>query len=167
MITINDRDMRRAMNALGRAFRADKMNRRIKTEVSKKLRAAMRPMVEERKARVLSLPSRGGSRVGGSARSAVAKKVSGATRWSGRDTGVSIVQRARGMPRDFQYVGRMFNRTEGWQPQNLAGESTTQVMRPSGWFDDASATDAVKVRGEIVEALEEVAGTMAAEIRRI
>lgn len=167
MIRIDDRDLRRVMNSLGRAFRADKTSRRIKTETSKRLRAAMAPMVAERKARVLALPSKGGARRGGSMRAAVARKVQGATRWGGRDVGVSIIQRARGMPRDFQYAGRMFNRTEGWNPKNLAGETETQTMRPAKWFDDAAMDDYPMVRDQIVEALESAAATMADEIRRI
>lgn len=167
MIQIDDSDLKRAMNHLARAFRADKANAAIKRETSKRLRSAMAPMVADRKSRVLALPSKGGPRKNGSMRSAVAKKVAGATRWSGRDTGVSIVQRARGMPRGFQYSGRMFNRTEGWNPKNLGGETETQVMRPARWFDDAATSDAPMVRGQIIEALESAAATMAGDIRRI
>lgn len=167
MIVIDDSDLRRAMNHLARAFRADKTSKVIKRETSKRLRAAMRPMVEKRKARVLALPSKGGARAGGSIRAAVARKVTGSTRWSGRDTGVSVIQRARGMPRNFQYAGRVFNRVEGWNPQNLGGEVETQVMRPAQWFDDVADEDVPMVRGLIVDALEDVAATMASDIRRI
>lgn len=155
------------MNHLGQAFRADKTTKLIKRETARKLRQALGPMVADRKSRVLALPSKGGPRQGGSMRSAIAKKVAGSTRWSGRDTGVSIVQRARGMPRNFQYSGRMFNRTEGWQTQNLGGEVETQVMRPDKWFDDAAIEDTPMIREQISEALDAAAATMAIDIRRI
>jgi hypothetical protein len=167
MIRMDDRDLRRAMNHLAKAFKADKANKVIKRETSKRLRKALAPMVADRKARVLALPSRGGPRPGGSMRQAVARKTVGATRWTGKNTGVSIIQRARGMPRDFQYAGRMFNRAEGWHPQNLAGEVETQIMTPSRWFDDAAAADKPKVRQELMEALAFAADKMADDIRRV
>jgi hypothetical protein len=165
MIRIDDRDLRRAMNHLGRAFRAEGVSKDIKRSVSKRLRSILAPMVAERKARVLALPSQGKSKT--SMRQAIARKISANTRWSGRNTGVSIVQRARGMPRDFQYAGRAFNRESGWHPQNLGGTVTTQRMEPTDWFDGASSTDYPMVRQEIIQALDEVAGKMANEIRRI
>ena len=165
MIEIRDRDIQDAMRVLGRAFRADKTNRVLKRELMKRLRTVMRPMVEERKARVLALPSKGHSQPGGSMRQAVARKVAANTRWSGDRAGLSIVQRARGMPRDFQYAGRMFNREEGWNPTNLGGVSETQVMRPADWFDGASDGDYPAVRHEVVQAIAEAADSIARDIR--
>lgn len=166
-IRIDDDDLRRAMGHLGRALRAPGVNRKIKRQVSARLRKIMKPMVQERKSRVLALPSKGHTQPGGSMRQAIARKVAANTRWTGRDSGVSIVQRARGMPRDFQYAGRAFNREEGWNPQTLGGEIENQQVRPAAWFDGAATGDAPRVRQEIIGALDEVAGTLADEIRRI
>lgn len=165
MIRIDDRDLRRAMNHLAKAFRAEGVSKHIKRDVSKRLRSIMAPMVAERKARVLALPSQG--RSSPSMRQAIARKIAANTRWSGRNTGVSIVQRARGMPRDFQYAGRVFNREGGWHPQNLGGEVVTQQIEPANWFDGAATDDYPMVRNEIIQAINDVAGTMADEIRRI
>lgn len=167
MIELDDKDLRRAMNLLGRAFNADKANRTIKRSVSKRLRGIMAPMVADRRARVMRLPSKGHSQPGGSMRAAIAKKITANTRWSGKNTGISIVQRARGMPRDFQMAGRAFNREEGWNPKTLGGESQRQQITPAQWFDGADTKDGMRARREITAALEEVAGTMASEIRRI
>lgn len=166
MLRIDDSDLRRAMQHLARAMRAEGVNKHIKRDVSKKLRGLMRPLVEKRRAAVLRLPSKGHS--GQGMRHAIAQKVVAATRWSGKSGGVSIIQRARGMPRDFQMAGRAFNRAEGWNPQNLAGEEEHQQMTPIEWFDSqADPSEARMVRHQVVQALDEVAGTLADEIRRI
>jgi hypothetical protein len=101
-------------------------------------------------------------------RAAVAKKVVAATRWSGKSGGVSVIQRARGLPRNFQMAGRAFNRASGWDPQNLAGETMHQEMTPVEWFDaEADNSERRIVRQQVIQALDEVAGTLANEIRRI
>lgn len=166
MIRIDDSDLRRAMNHLARAMRSEKVSKSIKRDTSKRLRMLMRPLVEKRKAAVLRLPSKGHSGTG--MRQAVAKQTRAATRWSGKSGGVSIVQRARGMPRNFNMAGRMFNRAEGWNPKNLAGEIEHQQVTPVEWFDSqADVAEARVVRHQIVQALDETAGTLANEIRRI
>lgn len=166
VIEIDDRDIRRAMLSLGRALRADGVNKQIKREVSKRLRDIMKPMVDKRKSAVMRLPSKG--HVGASMRAAIAKQTRAATRWSGQQGGVSIVQRARGMPRNFNMAGRMFNRAEGWNPRTLGGEITHQQVRPVAWFDSAADQSEVShARQEIVQALERTADRLASEIRRI
>lgn len=167
MIQIDDSDLRRAMSHLARAMRAEGVSKKIKRDTSKKLRTLMRPMVDKRRAAIMRLPSSGLAQ-GESMRSAIAKKIVASTRWSGKSGGVSIIQRARGMPRQFQMAGRAFNRAEGWNPQNLAGETVHQQMTPIEWFDSqADAREAREVRHQIIAALDETAGSLADEIRRI
>jgi hypothetical protein len=126
----------------------------------------MRPMVEKRKAAAFRIPSSG--HPGPSMRQAIAKQIRAATRWSGEQGGVSIAQRGRGMPRKFNMAGRAFNRSEGWHPKNLGGVKVHQQVRPVEWFDRVQdATETNHARQEIVQALEDVAGTLASEIRRI
>lgn len=150
-------------------MRAEGVNKSIKREASKKLRKLMRPLVQKRRTRVLNLPN--GPSYGHSGegmRIAIAKQIRAATRWSGKSGGVSVVQRARGMPRGFNMAGRVFNRPEGWNPQNLAGEVRHQQVTPVHWFDGASdAGERNLVRREVIQALDAVAGTLADEIRRI
>jgi hypothetical protein len=123
-------------------------------------------MVLKRRAAVRALPSKGHS--GQNMRQAIARSIRAATRWSGKSGGVSVIQRGRGMPRDFRYAGRAFNREEGWNPTNLAGEVETQKVRPAEWFDSAAdVAEAKLARRQIIEALDDVAGTLADEIRRI
>jgi hypothetical protein len=166
MIEMDDKDIKRVMHALSREMNSSKAGKIIKREVSKRLREIMRPMVEKRKAAVLRLSSKG--HVGPSMRQAIAKQIKATTRWSGQSGGVSIAQKARGMPRSFPMAGRMMNRSEGWNPKSLGGETFHQQVRPVEWFDSqADQGDKTRARHEIVEALEETAGRLASEIRRI
>lgn len=166
MIKIDDSDLRRAMNHLSRAMSAEGVNRKIKRDVSKRLRGLMTPLVAKRRASVLSLPSSGHS--GEGMRQAIAKQIRASTRWSAKSGGVSIIQRGRGMPRDFNMAGRAFNRTEGWNPTNLGGTTVHQQMTPVEWFDSVQdATETRQIRHQVIEALDDVAGSLADEIRRI
>lgn len=166
MIRIDDSDLRRAMQHLARAMSAEGVSKSIKRNTSKRLRTIMKPMVEKRKTAVLRLPSSGHS--GASMRQAIAKQTRAATRWKGKSGGVSIIQRARGMPRGFNMAGRAFNRPQGWNPQSLGGETVHQQMTPVLWFDaESDNSERRQVRQHIVEALNETAGTLADEIRRI
>ncbi len=163
VVRLDNDDLVAAMRHLNRAFAG--VDKKIKRQASAKLRKLMRPLAEKRKTAVLRLPSKGHS--GPSMRQAIAKQIRPATRWSGSRGGVSIVQRARGMPRDFPMAGRAFNREEGWNPKNLAGETEHQQVTPAAWFDsEADVKEQRLVRQELIQALDEVAGSLADEIRR-
>jgi hypothetical protein len=156
MIELDGSDMRRAMQGLRRGMAASS-DKTIKRDVSKRLRQIMDPAVRQLRTRVMQLPSKGHK--GQSMRAAIAKQTKAATRWSGQNTGVSIIQRARGMPRDFRMAGRAFNRSEGWQPQALGGITMHQQVRPAGWFDGGiDGGLRRRAQGQMIEALEDAAG---------
>ncbi len=155
-------DVKEEMWRLKKAMAEAVDNKTLKRELSKRLRKLLNPLVAEQRAKVLALPSKGHS--GQSMRQMVARKTVGATRWAGENTGVSVIQRARGMPRDFQMAGRMFNREEGWNPTTLAGESVTQQMSPSGWFDDTATEKRPEIAHEVRAALEDAAAKIARSV---
>lgn len=154
------------MRHLARQFNGPGVSKTLKRKTSTKLRKIIQPMVVKRRAAVRALPSKGGFRQGGSIRQAVARQTRAGTRWSGKDTGVQVIQRARGMPRDFRYAGRMFNRELGWNPVTLDGSSRHQEMTPANWFDEPMKEDRKIARRQIIEALEETAGILARDIGR-
>lgn len=166
VIKIDDDDLKAAMRHLARQFNGPGVSKTLKRKTSAKLRKIIEPMVAKRRAAVRALPSRGGVRQGGSMRQAVAQKTRAGTRWSGKDVGVQIIQRARGMPRDFRYAGRMFNREIGWDPVSLDGSQRHQQMRPAGWFDEPMKEDRRIARRQVIEALEETAAILAKDIGR-
>jgi len=165
MIRIDESDLKDAMRHLGRAMAKAEHGKTIKRETAKKLRRILKPLVDERRARVRALPSKG--HAGEGMRAAIARKTNANTRWSGRDPGVSIRVRGRGMPRGFRFAGRAFNREGGWNPTTLGGIVEHQEMQPAQWFDGANTKDRPMVRKEVIAALSDAADKIAADIRRI
>lgn len=160
-----DSDLPEALQAIARAVGSEADGRKLKRELAKRIRGVMEPARQKVIARLLALPSQG--RSGISMRQAIARQTRASVRFKGRDTGVSLVQRARGMPRDFQYAGRAFNRPEGWNVTTLGGAQVVQQMRPVEWFDqpiqDFVPTEA---RMEVWLALEDTARRIARETDR-
>jgi hypothetical protein len=154
-----DSDIKEKMVAIKRAMAEGAGGKTLKRELSKRLRGLMNPLVMEQRRKVLALPSKGGSRQ--SMRQAIARQTRAATRWSGQNMGVSIIQRGRAMPRSFNMAGRMFNREEGWHPTSLGGETRHQQIRPAQWFDAPTAGKRGEVGRQVHAALEETAAKIA------
>lgn len=157
-----DSDIKEKMAHLKKAMAEAADGKVLKKELAKELRGIMNPLVAEQRRKVLSLPSKGGHSQ--SMRQAVARQTKAATRWSGRNMGVQIIQRARSMPRNFNMAGRMFNRADGWNPTTLGGETVHQQMRPAGWFDDVTAGQRPEVGRKVHQALERTAAKIASSV---
>jgi hypothetical protein len=158
-----DSDIKEKMAELKRAMADAADGKELKKQLAKRLRGLMNPLVEEQRAKVLRLPSKGKAH-GQSMRQAIARQTKAATRWSGRNMGVQIIQRARSMPRNFDYAGRAFNREEGWHPTSLAGETHHQQVRPAQWFDSVTAGKRPAVAHEVHAALDETAAKIASSV---
>ncbi len=155
-----DSDVQAQMRRLGLALRVHSDGKTLKKDIAKRLRKIAGPLAKEQKARVLRLPSKG--HAGSSMRQAIARQTRAATRWGGRDVGISVIQRARGMPRDFNMAGRAFNREDGWHPTTLGGESVHQQMTPTGWLDDVPVGVRPDAAREVRAALDDLAAKIAA-----
>lgn len=164
MIKYDASDLASVMRDINRSMKAAEGGKLMKRKVSAKLRKIAKPLVDEQKTRVLALPSKG--HAGASMRQAIAKRTRAATRWGGKNPGISIVQRGTGMPRDFRLAGRAFNRAEGWNPSNLGGITQHQQMKPAAWFDEPTKGARPAIKHELLAALEEVADTMARAAHR-
>src|SRR3954463_395961 len=162
MVASLETDIRKKMQTLAGAFKEGKAPKTMKRELSKQLRGIAKPLETRMKERVLRLPSKG--HPGPSMRQAIAQKTRAATRWSGDNIGVSVIQRSRGMPRNFRMAGRMFNREEGWNPTNLAGAVEHQEMRPTQWFDGETVGMRPQMQREVVQALDAAAVKIASTI---
>lgn len=156
-------DIAKRMQGLKRAMQAGADGKILKRELSKRLRGVLDPLVQEQKSRVLRLPSKGHS--GPSMRQAIARQIKAGTRWSGNNTGVQVVQKARGMPRDFRMAGRMFNREDGWNPQTLGGEVQHQEVSPANWFDQPTEGARPEVTREVHAALVAAAAKIGQQAR--
>lgn len=164
MIEIDPDDYREAMRAIGRAVGKEADGKALKRDLARKLRAIIGPLREKVVARLMSLPSSGHS--GEGMREAIARQTKAGTRFGGKNAGVQLVQRTRGMPRNFPYAGRAFNREEPWTPTTLGGIQVTQQMQPAQWFDGPIQDEAPgEAQAAILEALEETAERIARNTR--
>lgn len=157
-----DSDIKEKMAHLKKAMAEASNGKEIKRALSKELRGIMNPLVAQQRARVMRIPSKGGHSQ--SMRQAIARQTKAATRWSGNSMGVQVIQRARSMPRGFQYAGRAFNREEGWHPQNLGGEVVHQQIRPAQWFDGATKGEREPIGRKVHQALEQAAAKIASSV---
>jgi hypothetical protein len=147
------------MKRLKLAMAAEQDGKLLKRDIAKQLRKISGPLATKQRASVRALPSKGHS--GPSMRQAIARQVRVATRWSGRDVGISVIQRARAMPRDFNMAGRAFNREEGWNPTTLGGETVHQQAVPTGWFDNHTEGIKPEAAREVRTALQQMADRIA------
>jgi hypothetical protein len=159
VIELSVDQQRDAMKAVARAMAAESDGKALKRDLAKRLRSIMDPLKVQVTQRLMQIPTTGHE--GESLRQAVKRQVRAATRFSGRNTGVSLTQRARSMPRSFQYAGRALNRPEGWQPISLGGATLHQEARPVEWFDEPTSRSAEKAKREVTEALADMARRIA------
>lgn len=155
-----DTDIKQKMAGLKSAMAAAADGKVMKRELSKRLRTIVKPLEAQMKRKVQSLPSKG--HPGAGMRQAIARQTRAATRFTGQNMGVSVVQRARGMPRDFRMAGRMFNRQAGWNPTGLGGVKVHQQVRPAQWFDGETVGIRPQAQREMIKALDETAAILAA-----
>lgn len=156
-------DVKEKMGKLKRAMAEAADGKIMKREISKELRTIVQPLEQRMRRRMLSLPSKG--HPGPSMRQAIARQTKAATRWSGQNAGVSVVQRARAMPRDFRLAGRAFNRESGWNPKTLGGVVEHQQIRPAEWFDGETVGVRPEAQREIIRALDKTAAILAARAK--
>lgn len=155
MIELSIDAQRSGLQQIARALKAEEDGKRLKRELAKNLRTVMEPIRQQMLARLMRVGS-------GEMSQAIARSVRPGVRFSGRNTGVSLVQRARGMPRNFPYAGRAFNRVEGWHPKNLGGVTIHQVATPVQWFDEPTKGAQVEARLAVIEAVEDMSRRLAA-----
>lgn len=153
-----------ALKDLGRAVAAEADGKTLKRELAKRLRGIMDPLKSEVVRRLMA--TGGGGHPGQSMRQAVAKQVRAGVRFSGRNTGVNLVQRARGMPREFPYAGRAMNRDEGWKPRTLGGATAQQYATPAGWFDEPTKDTRADAQRQVKAAMDDMARRLAARAQR-
>lgn len=155
---------RNGLTALSRALAAEADGKALKRDLAKNLRTIMQPLRAQVIRRLMS--TGGSSHAGQSMRDAIARQTRAGVRFSGRNTGVNLVQRARGMPRGFNMAGRAMNRTEGWNPTTLGGTTVHQHARPAEWFDEPTHASVDEARRATQDAMEDMARRLAERARR-
>lgn len=152
MIELSVDEQSNGLRALARAVAAESDGKQLKKELAAELRRVVEPIRSRQVARIMSIPSKG--HPGRGLRESVAHQTKAGVRFGGRNVGINIMQRARGMPRNFQFAGRALNRAAGWSPKSLGGVIFHQHARPTEWFDQpghGAGADAMRAAQQVME----------------
>lgn len=164
MIELSIDQQRQGLTALSKAIAEESDGKALKRDFAKRLREVIQPIRAQVIRRLMQ--TGGSSHPGPGMREAIARQVRAGVRFSGRDTGVNLVQRARGMPRGFNMAGRAFNRAEGWTPTALGGVQVHQLATPTEWFDQPTKDSVDEARRAAAEVMEDMARRLAERARR-
>lgn len=149
-LSVQDRQLRE----LARHLKSLEDGKKLRRDLAKRLRVAVKPVVVQAKAAIKSMPSKGrGS--GPSMRAAIAKRVSAQSRIStGRTAGVKIVARKPAL-RGFANAPQRFNRKNFRHP--VFGDTDQWVTQAGkqGWFDDTIAKNRLRFRLAVMGAMED------------
>lgn len=104
------------------------------------------------------MPSAGLEHDGEPLRSAIARRIVGEVRFSGRATGIRIRAKRKGMPRGFEHAPKRTNAKGGWRRPVYGNREVwvTQVGQPQ-WFDDVMSDQRPDARAKCLAAMEETA----------
>lgn len=109
----------------------------LRRELSKNLRQALEPVVEEVKTALMAMGTAGLGHDGPGLREASAKVIKAGTRLSGRSTGAFIKAKQTPDLRGFTFGGRRLNRRGGWRhPVYGNPENWVMQLGVPGFFDD-------------------------------
>lgn len=152
---------------LGRAIRAEVDGTKLARGLTKEIRQALRPAVEEAKSAILSMPVAGGiESVGGEPlRATIARNIKAEARLSGKKAGARVRVRKRNMPRGFENAPMRTNRRKGWRHPVFGNVDVWvhQEGKPD-WFDDAMRHHHGELRRAVVRAMADSARRI---IRRV
>lgn len=152
-----------ALQALGRAVRAEADGKALRKDLLKHLRKTADPIKQEAKSNLLGIASAGLSQ-GQPLRQAVASQIKAEARLSGRSTGVRLKVRRKGMPRGFDNAPKALNNPQGWRHRVYGRDVwTQQVALPGEWFDRATRRKHSELRKAVIEAMNETAKRVAAK----
>lgn len=154
-----------AMQALGRALKAEADGNKLRRDLAKRLRAVMEPVTGEIRSGLMAMPTSGALQAGGGPlRAEVLKHLKVETRFSGRATGVRVRIKKRG-PRGFALAARRLNRKNGWRHQLWGRDVWVRQVGKPDYFDDPIQERAPESRRAVLEAMNETAKRIADRAR--
>ena len=142
--------------ALGKAMRAEADGKELRKDLVKRLKLIIAPIVSEARSAATGMPSAGLEHDGEPLRSAIARRIVGEVRFSGRATGIRIRAKRKGMPRGFEHAPKRTNAKGGWRRPVYGNREVwvTQVGVPD-WFDDVMGDQRPDARRQCLAAMEE------------
>lgn len=155
-------DYQDALERLHKALASEAGGRALRRDLAGNLDKAIQPAVRAVQAAVMSIPSRGGARVGGSIRRAIAMAVESAIRLEPRVTGVLVRIGRRTMPRGFANAPKRFNQETFRRTVYGRGET---VQRGQPYFEETLQAGRPRYQAACVNAMDDMATRVARKVR--
>lgn len=156
-----------SLEALGRAMRAEEDGKQLRRDLLRELKKIMAPIVSEAKNAATGMQSAGLEHDGEPLRQAIARRIVGETRFSGKATGIRIRAKRKGMPRGFEHAPKRTNASGGWRRPVWGNREAwvTQIGTPN-WFDDVMRDKRPEAREQCLAAMEETARRIKMRVQR-
>lgn len=156
-----------SLAALGKAMRAEADGKQLRKDLAKELKTIIAPIVGDAKGAATGMQTGGLEHDGEPLRSAIARRIVGEVRFSGRATGIRIRAKRKGMPRGFEHAPKRTNARGGWRHPVWGNKEVwvTQVGTPD-WFDDVMKDQRPEARAKCLAAMEETARRIKARTKR-
>jgi hypothetical protein len=155
-----------ALQALGRALKAEADGKKLRRDLIRRLRKTMEPIREQAQSNALGIESAGlSTSEGPGLRAAVADQIKTQVRLAGRVTGIRLhAPKRRGMPRGFVGAPKALNRKKGWRRRVYGGNVwVQQVATPPEFFDEAHRGEHKQLKRDVLAAMNDAAVRVAAK----
>jgi len=155
------------IEALGRAMKAEEDGKELRRDLTRELKKIMMPIVNEARSAITNMPSAGLEHDGEPLRAAIAKRIRGEVRFSGKASGIRIKAGRKGMPRGFEHAPKRTNATGGWRRPVWGNKEVwiVQVGSPN-WFDDVMRDQRPEAKQRCLDAMEETARRIKMRVSR-
>lgn len=154
------------LQALAKAMRAEEDGKALRKDLSRELKEILAPAVADAKSAANAMPSAGLAHDGEPLRAAIAKRISGEVRMTGRATGVRVKARRKGMPRGFEHAPKRTNAAGGWRHPVFGNKDVwVQQAGDPHWFDDALRDHKAPAQRAVVDALDRMRRRIIARVR--
>lgn len=151
----------KSLHALTRALRREEDGKALRRDLSREIRNALKPAVEEAKAGILAMPSAGLFSAEPGLRSSIASQITAQARLTGRMAGASVKAKKRRMPRGFSNAPQRTNRAAGWRHPVYGHDVWVHQIGRPGWFDIPMKRGAPRYREAVRRAMADSAERVA------
>ncbi|MDM4722748.1 hypothetical protein QTQ03_25280 [Micromonospora sp. WMMA1363] len=151
-----------ALQALGRALKAEADGKHLRRDLAQSLRDALQPALGEIRSGLMAMPASGAIPTeGGPLRTEVLKHLKAEARLSGRSTGARVRIKKRG-PRGFALAARRLNRKRGWRHRVYGRDVWVRQIGKPKYFDDPLTERRSEYRAAVLAAMNATAARIAA-----
>lgn len=150
------------LNSLARELKQAEDGKRLRRDLSKAMRGALDPAVEQIKAGVMAVPSGSSTPTSGPGlRSSVAKQIKAQATLTGRRTGAKIAAKRTPGVRNFRHAPKRLNARKGWRRPVFGSNTWVTQMGNPGYFDDPITDRRGEFRTAVLDVMEDFAATVA------